>query len=401
LGWWLRRNNDRDDPVGDLGAFLALWFVAAFGMFTITLTKFHHYIFPVVPPTAMLIGLLLDRAIDRAELPTGRQLAYYLAGMTGAVALMVYGVFRFFPGSLTGRTPGGAPPRPVVWLGCVSVGLGLALAMLVVKRFGRQQATEPPPSTPEPSTAEQYALEGSEPYRRTATAPPAPSGTATASMLDARTYDAVIIAAMAIASAIVLAAAGRDLFTTIKGDIEGQARLMQLFTYNYRRPWPGSLDFNGILTAFTIVPAALSLLIAVPKLRTHASVALLASAVLWAAWGTDVYLFKASPHWGQRETVLAYYVDRKSPNEPLVAYQMNWKGENFYTGNRTPAFVSSGQKFKDWIAEQQKKGVTTIYFTTEHGRVGSLKGEIGTHKTFDAITTPELNNKFFIGRARF
>ena len=27
---------------------------------------------------------------------------------------------------------------------------------------------------------------------------------------------------------------------------------------------------------------------------------------------------------------------RGSAEEPLVAYQMNWKGENFYTGNHDP-----------------------------------------------------------------
>ena len=70
-------------------------------------------------------------------------------------------------------------------------------------------------------------------------------------------------------------------------------------------------------------------------------------------------------------------------------------------GNRTPAFVSTGQKFKDFIEEQKKKGVTTLYFTTEHGRSHSLKGEVGTHTSFDAITDERLNNKFFIARVRF
>ena len=80
---------------------------------------------------------------------------------------------------------------------------------------------------------------------------------------------------------------------------------------------------------------------------------------------------------------------------------MNWKGENFYTGNKTPAFVSSGAKFKEFIDEQKKKGVSTLYFATEHGRSHSLKGEIGDHKSFDAITDEKLNNKFFIARVRF
>jgi hypothetical protein len=119
---------------------------------------------------------------------------------------------------------------------------------------------------------------------------------------------------------------------------------------------------------------------------------------LWTAWGVDVYLFRTAPHWGQRETLMAYYRDRKGPEQPLVSYQMNWKGENFYTGNRTPAFVSSGDKFKAWIAEQRKAGTKILYFTTEHGRIGSLKNEIGEHKKVDVITSTALNNKFMIAR---
>ena len=42
-----------------------------------------------------------------------------------------------------------------------------------------------------------------------------------------------------------------------------------------------------------------------------------------------------------------------------------------------------------------------MYFTTEHGRIGALKSEIGPHKTLDVITTPELNNKFMIARVEF
>ena len=39
-----------------------------------------------------------------------------------------------------------------------------------------------------------------------------------------------------------------------------------------------------------------------------------------------------------------------------------------------------------------------MFFTTEHGRVGSLKSEIGAHKNFEVLTTPEVNNKFFVAR---
>ena len=46
-------------------AFLFLWSLVAFGMFTLTLTKFHHYIIPMVPPLAMLTGPLLHQALWR------------------------------------------------------------------------------------------------------------------------------------------------------------------------------------------------------------------------------------------------------------------------------------------------------------------------------------------------
>ena len=135
-----------------------------------------------------------------------------------------------------------------------------------------------------------------------------------------------------------------------------------------------------------------------PSLRRHALVLFSAVALAWSVWGIDVYLVKAAPHWGQRETILAYYAARKGPEEPFVAYQMNWKGENFYTGNRVPAFVSSGSKFKSWIAEQKAKGVRVMFFTTEHSRTSSLKSELGAVKDFKVLTTRALNNKFMLAR---
>jgi 4-amino-4-deoxy-L-arabinose transferase-like glycosyltransferase len=397
LLWWLRRSNDRDDPRGDVGSFLALWFVAAFGMFTITLTKFHHYVFPVVPPTAMLIGLMLDRAIDERELPEPRRLLGYLAGLGVSATLLVYGAFRFFPGSLTGREIAGQPPPRVVWLAVASLLAGGAIAGWTIATFGRRPAREASGAGADSAISPVDAVALSSQLELST------NGTLSASSsdVDERSYTELLIAAIAVASAVVLLLAGRDMFTTLRGDIEGQARLMHLFTYNYRRPWPDSLSFNGILAGFTFATAGMTLLMAVPRLRTHATVLFLAASVLWCAWGVNVYLFKAAPHWGQRETVMAYYADRKGADEPFVAYQMNWKGENFYTGNRTPAWVSSGQKFKDWIEEQKKKGVRTMYFTTEHGRSNALKGEIGQVQSFDEITNQELNNKFFVGRARF
>jgi len=361
LVWWLRGRDESRDPQSGYAAFLALWFVAAFSMFTITLTKFHHYIFPAVPPMAMLTGILLDRLLGGGSLPKGRLLAGYLASLGAGALLFVYGCTRFFPGSLFGQLIEGHAAAPRVALAITCVVLGIALVAFGVRRFGGSDS----------GSGED------EPQQR---------------------YASVMLGMLGLASAVVLVLVGRDLFTTVRGDIEGQSRLVHLFSYNYRRPWPESLSFNAVLIGFTITSAAACVLLVVRRWRTHATLLLCATGVVWAAWGVNVYQVKTAPHWGQRETVLAYYARRSSPKEPLVSYQMNWKGENFYTSNRTPAFVSSGQRFKDWIEEQKKGGVRVMFFTTEHGRIGSLKSEIGQFKNFEVITTPEVNNKFLVAR---
>jgi hypothetical protein len=205
-----------------------------------------------------------------------------------------------------------------------------------------------------------------------------------------------------IAAAIVVSLIGRDLvFHPIGGDIEGQARLLHLFTYLYRRPWPDTLDFRSTLTGFVTVTAGASLVLVVDRWRRYAVLAAAATALAFAAWGIDVYLFRCAPHWGQRELLTRYYAERKSADEPIVAYQLNWKGENFYTGNHIAVFVSSGQPFSNYISNERSRGTKTIYFVTEHARADALRGEIRTLRSFERLTDTRLNNKFVLARVTF
>jgi hypothetical protein len=258
-------------------------------------TKFHHYIFPAIPPAAMLIGILLDDMVRWAETRD--------AG-TGEHAPFVAQFERLM-------------------LGAVAVGGGL-LAFLV----------------------------------------------------------------------------GRDIAGSREG-ILGQIRLLHLFTYNYKRVWPPSLNFTATLWGFVIAASVLTLLLAVTPWRRHVVIALCSAAVLFAAWGLNVFFVRTSPHWGQRETAIAYYRAVREIPGPIIAYQMNWKGENFYMGNALPAFVSSGKKFQDYIVDQKAKGIRTFYFFTEHGRTGSLSNELGNPRVFEKLTTLDVNNKFLLVRARF
>jgi 4-amino-4-deoxy-L-arabinose transferase-like glycosyltransferase len=290
---WLKRR-EADDPKADASVFLSMWFLFAFALFSLMLTKFHHYILPALPPAAMLTGILLDELWTSGE-----------------------------------------------------------------KRIAQNG-------------------------------------------LDAFTerFDRVLLGAAAVAGALVVVIVGRDIAAPAEG-MYGQIRLLHLFTYNYRRPWPPSLDFALALKVFVGVAAVLTLLLVIPRARRAVVPALAAASLLFAAWGLDVYFVKTSPHWGQRELILAYHRASQEVPGPIIAYQMNWKGENFDTGNRVPAFVTSGKKFQDYILDEKKKGAKTFYFLTEHGRSGTLSNELGTPRFFDKLTTVELNNKFVLVRARF
>ncbi len=355
VGVALARGSDEDRPSRDLALVIVLWLTVAFALFTLSLTKFHHYALPCTPPLAVGVALLLDRALGSRQLPNGWRLARYLLALAPAAALLVYGGMRFRDGNLLGRVlDGQLLPNAVAWQGAVSVVAGLALAVLAERRWGR----------PEPESSGDGAW----------------------------TTFAVLAASLTLLVA-------RDLSTSVEGDVPASARLLHLVTYNYKRLWPDTLDFEAAQWGFGVAAAAGLALWLVPRLRATGTVLLSAVGVWLCAFTLWIYLPALAPHFGQRELLLSYYQQRRGPEEPIVAYQMNWKGENFYTGNQLPAFVSTGAKFTRWLKAQRKAGTRVIYFLTEHGRLGTLKSELGAGFRTRALTDKALNNKFTLVRA--
>jgi hypothetical protein len=359
LLWWLRRSDRKNGETGDASVMLVMWFLFAFALFSFMGTKFHHYIFPAVPPVAMLVGVVLHDMMGEGAITRKGSFFPYAAGMFGGATLLVLGVTRFFPGSVFGGVgPKGELADPSRGLGGFLVFAGLALFVAFALLF-----------------------------RSRAKTPEDPAGD---------THDSTLLAGGALAGALALLLVGRDLAQkSEKPEPPGAIRLLHLFTYNYKRPWPESLDFDGILAGFAIVAVLLSLALAVRSIRRHVVVAFVALGLVWTLWGIDVYLVKTSPHWGQHEVIEAYYRNRQSPSEQLVAYQMNWKGENFYSGNRIPAFVSTGSTFTTWLKKEKDGGAKVMFFVTEHSRVGGLKSEV-QGKTYTELTTKELDNKFVL-----
>jgi 4-amino-4-deoxy-L-arabinose transferase-like glycosyltransferase len=377
--------------VGDASVMLVMWFLFAFFLFTFMGTKFHHYIFPAVPPAAMLIGVVLDDVLGDKPLVRRGAFPLYAVGLGVGAALATWGASRAWPGSVFGGVPApGAQGSLVVAIAVAGVGI----VVTAVAAFLFQS----PPSENDDANV---------PARRVAAAPdvsPYRGGVKVEgeSIEEARRrgHEQLMIAGATLLGALVLVLVGRDLVIKPEGsDQPGAIRLLQLFTYNYRRAWPESLDFAAILGGFVVVGVLLSVALSVRAFRRHAAAAFCAFALVWAVWGLDVYMVKVSPHWGQHEVIEAYYKDRKGPEEPIVAYQMNWKGENIYTGNHIPAFVSSGATFQTWLKTQkEQKGVKVMYFITEHSRTGGLRGEVSA-KSYKELTDKTVCNKFVLVRA--
>ena len=80
---WLLRAHTREGTRGQARLFLAVWFLCAFSLFTLSSTKFHHYIFPALPALAALVALFLDRVVDDRG---------WLGRLTAVVAILFFAV---------------------------------------------------------------------------------------------------------------------------------------------------------------------------------------------------------------------------------------------------------------------------------------------------------------------
>ncbi|MCC6874745.1 MAG: glycosyltransferase family 39 protein [Sandaracinaceae bacterium] len=364
---WRRKQSRPADAVQRQTILLfGLWLAAAFTLFTAMTTKFHHYIFPAVPAAAMLVGIGLDQLLAPAEEGwSWRRFAATLLAVLAPVPL-VLGVAGLW-GDVRGVMPPAVATTPQhtewvmqhPWSTAVCASL-IALGVL--------------------SAAAASFLSYAESRRSRKDAPWRPS---------AATLGLVV-------GPVLLGFVGRDLSWVTDARPQGYERLIHLFVYNYGRPWPDQLDYRPILTGFAIVAVVLGVGAALGPLRRTGLIGLLGLGLMFAAWSLDVYLIDLSPHWGQRELIQRYYERRASDEEPLVAWQMNWKGENFYTGNRVAVFVQlENREINQWVSENRGR---TAFFILEHGRLGSLRS-ILHDSTVEEVTGPILNNKFILVRA--
>jgi hypothetical protein len=191
-----------------------------------------------------------------------------------------------------------------------------------------------------------------------------------------------------------------------------------LFVFNYDRPYPDrETDPRQILTVLFYAAPAVALspwlfdrvaqLVQLVRRKRQAEpapdlepaqdrhVALLALCGLALSLAVFLGWFhwrRLSPHWTQRDLFWEYF-QKSSPDEPIGAYQMNWRGETFYSRNTVRQIgrpTSPSTTLPEFLSGPGKRK----WMLVEQGRLASLRSAIGPSMTLRVVES--RNNKFVL-----
>lgn len=396
LGRFLTGSDEKDSSRRQLVLLCLAWFVIDFGVVTLVNTKFHHYILPALPALAILAGLLLDELCQ----PVGR----FVRRQQQALMLLVAVPVTY----LAGRDLANFPAR-IGWL------------------FNYDYVNVPNVGRPWPATGLYgdryeyfgqvfaYALLGtlavlllSVLLTRTDTDSEEPAEDASS----VRVGWPVLLGLGLLTAGLVFVgnsvAPSPELVTTYSTSKLPTATPL---------PWRLQLGY--------LVPAALSALWLIgllwalsAKLRLKAQAARAAAtgiavlsvfALVWNCWVLDRFMIDISPHWSQKHVFATYFRLRKGPEEPVIAWMMYWRGENFYTCNQIYDHrVEPGEKtvfLGDRNTEKLQEYMRNhpgrrMFFLIERHRLESLRSLLPEAARPTLEVVDDSNNKVFLVRAQ-
>lgn len=164
--------------------------------------------------------------------------------------------------------------------------------------------------------------------------------------------------------------------------------LPHLFVYNYERPYPErelallhpglrlgpfvfSLGARPVVSTLAATGAAAMAVAWIYRARRALVASLLAVATAFALWASWLHWRELSPHWSQRDVFRTYLAERGSPDEPIVAYAMNWRGETFYSRNLVRQ-VADPARMRE-LAERPGR----LWIVVERARHAALQQAVG------------------------
>lgn len=376
------------------GVMAVLWLTFTFALIGASATKFHHYVFPMLPPLAVLMGMFVAKLWEEGIPKHGVTLALglpllFLVGKDLASTpknftdLFVYNYDRPYPAFLT--------ERPVAFWSNRALSFGDLLAFAGIA-IGGYLAFE--------------AFSG----KRTAWLKALALG-----LLGVGLGVALALAGGGKLSSLLVVGLGLALpaaFLAFEALRPGEARTLKwlaallvglpavglvaaglgLSFANEADPlWPSlseAVNVKRVLgfgfTVFGVLCVFLALARAKMALFTTATAGVLAFA-LWFNWSHWVDL---SHHWTQRDQFWRYFQQRK-PTEPITAFLMNWRGETFYSRNQVKQIKDNG------LMTQYAQQPGRKWALVEHPRLGILRGAIGPERQI-TLVDKDLNNKFVL-----
>ncbi len=188
-------------------------------------------------------------------------------------------------------------------------------------------------------------------------------------------------------------------------------RFLWLFSYDYvhsptGRPWPQQLDFRTPLTVFTVLFVLVLVAMSWRRLLRPAVIGLCTVSVLFTWFLLNVFMREVAPYWSQKGTLAEYYKRRQSPDEKLIAYNMYWRGETFYSQNeiyegpheeRTVFDTDNAdEKMDQWIKSHRGRRVFILF---ERGRQERVKRLLPAEARDSFRVLYEKNNKFSLAQA--
>ncbi len=376
----LNRLRDKLVGKGALIGFAVIWFLVDFGTVTLVNTKFHHYLLPALPALAILTGVYLDELLASPK----KADVFLLLLIAAPLTFLAGRDLAAFPPRIGWmfnydyvNMPGTGRPWPLVsaygqryeygwWVMAYTILATAATAALAYFAWRRsaELATTDASAAPEPTDS----------------APRAPAS--------ALLRLAGLALGLFVLSLFLFPETPRGTAPTIP-------------VWWYLLPTALVLIFLGAIALY-LRRAALW-----PKGTTSLWI-FTAVAFAWAAFVLDKYLIELSPHWSQKHVIAAYYQKRASSDEPLIAWNLYWRGENFYTRNEIFNNPDASERtvfMGDRNAEKLQAYLTKhpgkrVFFIIERARLESLRSMLPAASRSSLTVVDDTNNKLYLAVAQ-
>ncbi|PKN22780.1 MAG: hypothetical protein CVU65_14770 [Deltaproteobacteria bacterium HGW-Deltaproteobacteria-22] len=155
------------------------------------------------------------------------------------------------------------------------------------------------------------------------------------------------------------------------------AHFVNLFIYKYERLFPYAAWMNWTIWGLSAVIGCAALVLVFRRNRWTFAAFLLAS-TLFTIHLLAFYMPAVGPHWSQKQLHKIYYQCRRDAGERLIAWQLNWRGENFYSKNQVvPLMETNNKEFLEYLRRfraRRREDVSARFIVLEAGRFNRLVG---------------------------